>query len=144
MIQDDGIGESEGDGIALGGVSASAVADVARGEQAAAGDGLRDFADDHAVHDDEVAGLEIDERHLVLGRDGLGDGTLEIVPTLDDGSRCERNEGDEDVVAGIDLKTVSGIGVFLGGRDSAQSVSWEGYRLGRARWLAARAMIEGS
>ena len=59
--------------MALRGVFAGAMTDVAGGEQAAARDGLRGFADDHAVHDDEVAGLQVDEGELLLCRDVLRD-----------------------------------------------------------------------
>ena len=52
-----GVGKREGDGMALCSVSAGAMAGVARGEQAAASDGLGSFAYNHAVHDDEVARL---------------------------------------------------------------------------------------
>ena len=97
-------GSGEGDGMALRSVFAGAMTDVAGGEQAAARDGLGSFADDHAVHDDEVAGLQVDERELVLSRDVLCDGTRR-------GSRCatavsggEGREGYEDVIAGIDLE----------------------------------------
>ena len=93
--------------MALSGVVAGAMANVARGEQAAAGNGLRRFAHNHAVHDDEVAGIQVGERELVLGGNVLGDGTGTLTE-VHCGSGCEWNEGDEDVVAGIDLQ--SGVG----------------------------------
>ena len=61
-----GIGKRERNGMALRGVSAGAMTDVTRGEQTAAGDGLGCFAHNHAVHDDEVAGLQVDESEFVL------------------------------------------------------------------------------
>ena len=48
-----------------------AMANVARGQQASARDRLDHFAHDHAVHEDEVAWLEILDGHLVLGGNGL-------------------------------------------------------------------------
>ena len=66
------VGQRSGRGVTDGGVVAGAMADVARGEQSAARNGFNGFAHDHAVHEDEVAGLEIGEGHLLLGGDGLG------------------------------------------------------------------------
>ena len=52
-------------------------------------------------------GFEIDERELVLGRNILGDGRGDV-PDVYCCSSCERHKGDEDVVAGIDLKSSVG------------------------------------
>ena len=97
--------------MALSAVAAGAVANVARGEQATARDRLCRFAHNHAVHDDEVAGIQISESELVLGRDVLGDGAGTL-PDMHGRSDCEWNQGDEDVIAGIELE--SGVGHWAG------------------------------
>jgi len=68
-----GIGNLKRCGMTPRGVSAGPVADVSRGEQAAARDGMRRFAHDHAVHDDDVARIEVVEGELLLGGDILTD-----------------------------------------------------------------------
>ena len=85
----DASGGANGGGLARGRVVAGAVAHVARGEQAAARNGRGDFAHHHAVHQDQVAGLEINQRHLVLGGNVLGDGAR-CVPEVHNRSGAER------------------------------------------------------
>jgi hypothetical protein len=48
------------------------MAKVARGEEAAARDGLGRFSDYHAVHCDDVAWLKIGQGHFLLGGNNLG------------------------------------------------------------------------
>src|SRR6516165_5160723 len=90
----------------LGGVSAGAMTYVTRGEQSALEDGLRRFAHDHAVHDDQVAGFQIDERQFLLCGNVLGgrDCRAGCRAEANSCARSDRSQGDEDVVAWIDLK----------------------------------------
>jgi len=67
------VGKREGDRMTLRRIAPCAVTCVTCREQSAAGDGLGSFAYNHAVHDHQVAGLEVDECELVLRRDVLGD-----------------------------------------------------------------------
>jgi hypothetical protein len=93
--------------MALRGVSASAVAYIARRDETTACNGLCRFTHNHAVHDDEVARLHVDEREFVLGGNVFGDGTGSGAEG-DCGSGRKWNQGDKDVIARIDLK--NGIG----------------------------------
>src|ERR1700739_173308 len=97
--------------MALCGVSTGAMADVACGEKTAPCDRLCRFAHNHTVHCDQIAGFHVDERELVLRRDLLGDRTGTL-PEVYGGSGSKWNEGDEDVIAWINLK--SGVGHWGG------------------------------
>src|SRR5215472_12979030 len=55
-------------------VAAGAMAYVARGEESALEDGLRSFSHNHAVHNDQVARLQVHECKLLFCWNVLSDG----------------------------------------------------------------------
>ncbi len=120
--------------MARGGVGIGAMAHVARGNQSAARDCLRDFAHHHAIHADQLAGLQVRERKLLLGGNVFGHGTrigsgrVPVMHKRSGGEGCERHQ---DVIAGINLQ-----GGFRHGEcsfDNHNTTTSQGYNPAHAR-----------
>src|ERR1039458_10034186 len=101
------------------------MAHVARRQQTSARNGFDHLANDHAIEIDEVAGLEIRERHLMFGGNVLRDRAgLEAKPHLHAG--LQRDKRYHNVVACIESE------------DSFRHSELPRSEMSRGEWAAAQ------